>query len=39
MKTAFAFGKKDRKTKKLVFFKHHQAPIAGPFVLKAIVSK
>ena len=39
MKTAFAFGKKDRKTKKLVFLKHQKAPIAGPFVLKAVVSK
>ena len=39
MKTAFAVGKKDRKTRQLVFLKLQRAPIAGPFVLKAVVSK
>ena len=39
MKTAFAVGRSDRKTRRLVFLTSQKAPIAGPFDLKAVVTK
>ena len=39
MKTAFAIGKSDRKTRRLIFLTSQKAPIVGPFVLKAVVTK
>jgi hypothetical protein len=39
MKTAFAVGKCDRKTRSLVLLKVQSAPIVGPFTLKVVVTK
>ena len=39
MKTTFAVGHCDRKTRNLVLIQAHAAPIAGPFVLKAVVTR
>lgn len=39
MKTAFAVGRCDRKTRHVVLLKILRAPIEGPFTLKAMVTK
>jgi hypothetical protein len=36
MKVAFAVGKSDRKTRQMLILSSVRAPIAGPFILKAI---
>jgi hypothetical protein len=39
MKTAFVIGRSDRKTRSLVLLKVLRSPIAGPWTLKAVVTK
>lgn len=39
MKTAFAVGRCDSKTRHIVILKIQRAPIAGPFTLKAVVTR
>lgn len=39
MKTAFAVGHCDRKTRSVVLMKVQRAPIKGPWTLKAMVTK
>jgi len=39
MKTGFAVGRCDRKTRQVVLLKVQVSPIPGPFTLKAVVSK
>jgi hypothetical protein len=39
MKTTFAVGHCDRKTRNLVLIQGQASPIAGPFVLKVLVTR
>ncbi len=39
MKIAFAVGKCNKKTRSVLLLKYQRAPIAGPFALKALVSR
>lgn len=39
MKSAFAVGRCDKKTRRVVLLKVLRAPIAGPFTLKALVTR
>jgi hypothetical protein len=39
MKTGFAVGRCDRKTRHIVLLKVLRAPISGPFTLKALVTR
>jgi hypothetical protein len=39
MKKAFAVGRCDRKTRRVLILKYIKSPIAGPFSLHAMVSR
>lgn len=39
MKVAFAVGRCDKKTRSVLLLKYLRAPIAGPFTLKAVVTR